>query len=373
MRRWPVLLAVFVCLTEVRVGAAEVLAGRWRGVHTAGGRACQHLILVKKAGSGYSGRGLVFFGVSEKQAVLAAKGAKPRGATAGAMVVLQLYAVRLKDGELTFRGTKAKYVFGGGGGYAPDTFSGTLKPPGVIAGDAADARGTKATFQLAHEQALAKPLPLDVAKGKTHSLACLDTPRYHYTLYVPESYDPATPTPALVNFSPGGRAKPLSTTMADELGWIMVGLTESKNGPIQPSAENRDAALFDLRRRLHIHPRRLYFSGFSGGARMASWSGAAYPGWCAGLICIGAGYLQTPPPLHQPVFFLVGKTDMNHGEVTRLQPAEARKARKTQLVVHPGGHSWGRKEDHEQAIRWLDSLYKGDARPRDARKGAKAR
>ena len=93
------------------------------------------------------------------------------------------------------------------------------------------------------------------------------------------------------------------------------------------------------------------------GARMASWSGVAYPEWCAGVVCIGAGYLQVPPPLHQPVFFLVGKTDMNHREVTALHPAEARKGRKTKLLVHPGGHSWGRKEDHGQAIRWLDSLY----------------
>ena len=369
------LLALLACLAG-GAGAADApveLEGRWRGVHTTGGRAFHDIIRVRKSGGAYTARGLVFFGVSEEQAILATKGTKPRSTVPGAMVVLQLYAVRLTDGTLTFRGTKATSLFGGRGGYAPDTFSATLTPPGAIAGEAADARGTQATFQLAHEDAVARPLPLELAKGKTHQLACLDTARYHYTCHIPRSYDPETPAPVLVNCSPGGRAKPLSTKMGDELGWIMVGLTESKNGPIQPSCENRDAVLFDLRRRFNVHPRRLYFSGFSGGARMASWSGVAYPEWCAGVICIGAGYLQVPPPLHQPVFFIVGKTDMNNAEVTKLHPAEARKGRKTKLVIHPGGHSWGRKEDHEQAVRWLDALYQGaDGRERP-RKDAKGR
>ena len=348
--------------------ATDDLAGRWRAVHTAHGYAVRHLIRVTRSGSGYSARGLAWFGLTEKQALLAAKGSPPRGVnTPGAMAVVQLFAVSLKDGSLTFRGRSARYVFGKRATYAPDTFTGEIKPPGLLAGESTDSAGTKAPFRLWKDGALAKPMPLELAKGKVHRVACLDDEQHHYTCYIPKGYDPAAPTPVLVNCSPGGNAKPLSTATADELGWLMVGLTESRNGPIQPSVANRDAVLFDLRRRFRLHPRRLYFSGFSGGARMASWSGVAYPEWCAGMICIGAGFLQTPPPIHQPVSFIVGQSDMNHGEVTRLSPAEQKKGRKTKLIIHPGGHSWGRKEDHEAAIRWLDGLYRGDAKPAKAK------
>jgi hypothetical protein len=65
-----------------------------------------------------------------------------------------------------------------------------------------------------------------------------------------------------------------------------------------------------------------------------------------------------------PVFFIVGKTDSNHGEVTALHPNEKRDGRKTQLIIHPGGHSWGRKQDQEAAINWLNDLA-GKAGSRD--------
>jgi len=302
---------------------------------------------VRKSGGAYTARGLTWFGMTGKQAMAASGGKAVRGVEA----LLQRFDVRLKDGTLVFASQGAQGVYGQRKRFKGDTLGGRLAPPGIVAGDNGKQGDDLVIVRLWKDGALDTPLPLDLAKGKTHHLACLETDQFHYTCYIPEQYDPATATPVLMNFSPGGNAKPLSTTMADELGWIMVGLTESKNGPVQPSTANRDAVLFDLRRRFRVHPRRLYFSGFSGGARMASWSAIAYP-------CIGAGYLQGSPPRGVPVFFIVGKTDMNRAEVTRLQPAEAAKGRKTKLIVHPGGHSWGRKEDHELAVRWLDSLHK---------------
>jgi len=156
-----------------------------------------------------------------------------------------------------------------------------------------------------------------------------------------------------MNFDPGGNARPLLPKMADEVGWIMVGLTESKNGEWEPVLLNRDAALFDIRRRFNIDWQHVYFSGFSGGARAASTTACTYPTLTKGLICIGAAYGDGTPPVSIPIFFIAGETDMNHGEVVGEHKQAAAKKRKTEMIIHPGGHEWGRAEDHEAAIRWL--------------------
>lgn len=94
-----------------------------------------------------------------------------------------------------------------------------------------------------------------------------------------------------------------------------------------------------------------------------------HPDECAGIICIGAGFIYytngprkdeyTVPPANIPAFLLVGKTDENNKEVTaRLFPQEQQRKRPMKLVIHPGGHDWGRPEDHEATIKWLDSLWK---------------
>lgn len=334
---------------------AKLLPGKWRGVHTAGGGAYHHLIQIRKHGPGWIGQEVLWGHMTEKQAMAATmKRLNKKGLQRKAIVIIQQYAITLKDGDLTLNGLKAQSVLGGK--YNTDSFLGKLKAPGILTGEAKDAKGAGGTFQFWKEGILDKPIRLDLAKGKTHKLGCIDGGKYNYRVYIPKSYDPAKPAPLLLNFSPGGNAQPLSTKKAEELGWIMAGLVESKNGPLQPSVENRDAVLFDLRRRLNIDTRRVYFSGFSGGSRAASLSAVSHTEMCAGIICIGAGYLGgVRPTISLPVFFIVGKTDSNHKEVTGLYPSEKRAGRPTQMIIHPGGHSWGRKQDHEAAIDWLQA------------------
>ncbi len=63
-----------------------------------------------------------------------------------------------------------------------------------------------------------------------------------------------------------------------------------------------------------------------GGRRAAGEEAIGFPDECAGPILIGAGFSQyfdgprrsqyRLPPVHVPVFFLVGETGMNNDEVT---------------------------------------------------------
>ncbi|MCH8968839.1 MAG: hypothetical protein IIA66_06960 [Planctomycetes bacterium] len=344
--------------TKAEPPLEALVPGRWRGMMTADGKTTHMTIEVKEARQGFVGESLMWFGLTEDEAHNAQFGALPRqGVHKRAFVIEQDFAVTLAGDTIKFAGRRPRRLLLPLS-YNPDTFAGRLERPGVVMGTARDTKTVGGFFHLWKEDALHMPLPLELAKGETHELACLDGLPFHYRCHIPQSYDPARPTPLLINSSPMGQGQPLSVKMAEEVGWLMVGLKESKNGPMPPNLENLNAVLFDLRRRFNIHPRRLYFSGFSGGSRMASWAAVNHQDACAGIICIGAGHYDGVPPKLVPIFFIVGQSDFNHDEVVALHSEAERSIRKTELIVHPGGHTWGRPQDHEAAIRWLDGLAK---------------
>jgi hypothetical protein len=328
----------------------DLVPGTWYGYHAAGGGVYRHYIVVGKGQKQgerhvFPAGGIVWYALPDEVAIGCAKGQPIQGNwLPKSSIHAQDFTVTLEGGKLTLTGQNARRVFKGGQ-YNPDVFSAELKRPGVLVGEISGPKDRHETFQLMREELFAKPLALDLEKGKTHdNLAPLDGGSYHYSLYIPKGYDPAKPMPLLLNFSPGGGAPPLSPKMAEQCGWIMAGLTESKNGPVQPSVENLSAALFDIRRRLNVDTKSLYWSGFSGGARLATLCAYAFPGSTRGVICMGAGLYPGNDgclPEGCAAFFIVGQTDSNHGEVTGLFPIE-RKRRKAEMIIHPGGHSWGK-------------------------------
>ena len=364
-RAWVLILIVEGALwaAEPPKKEADAIAGTWRGTHSAGGTGYQHLIKVEKRGVAYAGIGLTYRGMSEEQAQRAMTKQLGANELAGrdALCVQQQWALQWDGKVLTFRSLGAVNCHRGGG-YNPDVFSAEMTTPGILAGEAADMKKKEGRFRLYREGSPEAARPAPIAAGKTENLSCLDDPAYHYTCYLPKAYDPQKEWPVLINFDPSGNGNPLSTKMAEELGWIMVGLTESKNGPWEPVVMNRDAVVFDLRRRFSVNWKRVYFSGLSGGARASSYSAQTFPSLCAGLILIGASYAGgAPPPKEIPIFFIAGQTDMNKGEVEGAHRAAKTAGRKTDIIIHPGGHEWGRAEDHEAAIRWLEKEAGGKA------------
>ena len=346
----------------------ELVPGAWYGYHATGGGVYRHYFQIRKWQKQgdkqiFMGAGIVWFALPDEVAIGCTKGRQIRGNwMPKSCLYAQNFVVTLEGSKLTLKGQNARRVFRGGK-YVPDTFVAELKPPGLLVGEKETEHVGHETFLFIREELLKKPLPLDLEKGKVlRNLTPLAGGKYHYSLYIPKSYDPAKPAPLLLNCSPGGGAPPLSPRMAEKHGWIMAGLSESRNGPLQPSVENIAATLFDLRRRFNLDTGRSYFSGFSGGARLASWCAYTFPGAARGLICMGAGYYpgnRGRLPEKCAVFFIVGKTDSNHKEVTGLFPREKTR-RKAEMIIHPGGHSWGRKEDQEKAIEWLEKLATGE-------------
>jgi predicted esterase len=351
--------------------AAQLLAGEWRGYAVdQNGQTYQHRFTFRMTGAKGTAEAVMSTDMSEAQVARAREKKAPDPAPIpGAHALTQSFDVTLTHDTVTLQGTQLDLFYDQRdekGTYTTDRFIATLQSPGLLIGTWGEPSTNCGYFFASAPGALAVPPPLDLATGKIHRLVCAGATNLHYTLYIPCRYDPQKPTPLLINDSPSANAKPLSTSMAEETGWIMAGLTESANNADtwRTCQANCAGALFDIQRRLNIDPKRVYFSGFSGGSRRAAHRAINYPDQTAGLICIGAGYsywnsgpreghYRNPPP-GIPIFFIVGQTDMNFDEVTkRVYPEEEKRGRPIQMVIHPAGHTWGRPEDHEAAIRWL--------------------
>src|SRR5258708_24878109 len=97
-------------------------------------------------------------------------------------------------------------------------------------------------------------------------------PEQSYALYVPKSYSATRPWPIIYAFDPvanGSRPVELMKDSAERYGYIVAGANNSRNGSWKIEAEAAQAMLHDTEKRLSIDGRRVYFAGFSGGARVA--------------------------------------------------------------------------------------------------------
>ena len=157
----------------------------------------------------------------------------------------------------------------------------------------------------------------------------------------------------------GGKADPLLPAVAEELGWLSVGLAESSNANVVNGlAEKNEACCFavllDLKQRFRIDPRRIYFAGFSGGAFRAHARAIRFldeP--AAGVLDIGMG-LVIAADNGLPVFYLMGEKDAPGRELLAAFP-ELRKrfGDRVALRTHPGGRVWNVTAALAEGMRWL--------------------
>ena len=191
-----------------------------------------------------------------------------------------------------------------------------------------------------------------------YSVKCLQQTDQSYALYIPSHYLPGIRWPVVYVFDPGARGSipvELMKEAAEQYGYIIAASNNSRNGPWEPEAKAAQAMWEDTHRRLSINDSCVYFAGFSGGARVASY--LAQSCHCAqGVILNGAGFSENAPPSAKnrfAVFEIVGFTDMNYIEMVELD-----KTLETQGFSHflrrfNGSHQWGPKEVWIEAFAWL--------------------
>ena len=199
-----------------------------------------------------------------------------------------------------------------------------------------------------------------LAKGEIiQSVVCANNPEQSYALYLPSTYGPEKSWPILIALDPGAHGKPPVEHFkdaAEQQGWIIVGSNQSRNGPLEPTINSVNAIWRDLHQRFSIDDRRVYFTGFSGGARAAV-TIAMRCDCAAGVIGVGAGFpIEVAPTaaIRFAYFALAGIDDFNFPEVKTLEEALAKAGVNHELKVFAGRHEWPPADAATEAIEWME-------------------
>ena len=169
----------------------------------------------------------------------------------------------------------------------------------------------------------ARPLS---AGAIVESVVCDSDSSQSYALYLPSSYSSIRRWPIIYFFDPGGRgARPvqLYRETAEKYGFVIAGSNNSQNFSTDDLSKTLNAIWQDTHRRLMLDERRIYTSGFSGGARVAgAMALGCGPCHVAGVIVHGAGYPsgeRSAARDRMDYFLAVGDLDFNWREVIGIR------------------------------------------------------
>ena len=190
----------------------------------------------------------------------------------------------------------------------------------------------------------------------------------NWQITVPEFYDPDKSPGLLVYISPSNSGKmPRSwLSLPESHNFIWIGADQSGNRIAV--ARRVTMALFAVglvNKRYSIDSRRIYLSGFSGGARVAGLVAAAYPQIFKGDIYIGGAETWedelTPDKLEamkqNRYVFIVGSDDFNRRmarEVAEKYTAAGIENIELKIIAHMG-HELPRSRDMYDALNYLDA------------------
>ena len=203
-------------------------------------------------------------------------------------------------------------------------------------------------------------------------VACAARPEQSYALYLPSNYTPERQWPVLFAFDPAARRRvpvDLAKDAAEKYGYIVAGSNNSRNGPTRPQVEAADAMIQDVTARLPVDTRRMYTTGFSGGARVAVTTALLCGDCIAGVFAQGAGFPASAPPskdVRFSTFAAVGDADFNYPELFELDQRLEELGLARRLRVFEGPHGWAPAEVWQEAIEWFEVRAMAEARrPRD--------
>ena len=195
-------------------------------------------------------------------------------------------------------------------------------------------------------------------------------PQESYALYLPSGYSPSRPTPILYAFDPRARGRvPVERfqAAAERYGWAVVGSNNSRNGIAVTDIVSR--LWEDTHGRLAIDERRVYMTGFSGGARVASGIALSSRGLVAGVIAFGAGLPSGVPTVKNAPFVFfggAGRDDFNLPEMRQLAADLDNASIPNRLETWEGGHEWAPPELCTLAVEWLElSAMRAGTRAKD--------
>ncbi|HKY06360.1 MAG TPA: hypothetical protein VJQ56_15800, partial [Blastocatellia bacterium] len=217
---------------------------------------------------------------------------------------------------------------------------------------------------------------ITVATGRVvDKVECKADAGQSYALYVPSNYTPEKRWPVLYCFDPLARGRvPVEQfrEAAEKYGYILAGSNNSQNGPNQNPVGAFTAMWKDTHARFAIDDKRVYATGFSGGARVATRLAILCKGCIAGVIACGAGF----PPDLQPgqatagarfvYYATVGIDDYNFPELKNLDETLDALSIPHLVKAFTGAHQWPPASACIEAIEWMEiEAIKANRRGRD--------
>ncbi len=202
-------------------------------------------------------------------------------------------------------------------------------------------------------------------------VVAVSAPEQSYALYLPKNYSAAKRWPIVYVFDPGAHGEIPAALMqpaAEQFGYIIAASNNSKNGPWKPDAIAAQAMFNDTHDRLSLDDQRVYFAGFSGGARVASHLAQSCK--CTQAVFLsGAGFSTDSPPTAADtfaVFLTAGLLDFNYPELVGLDANLESLGSPHFLRRFDGGHQWAPADIWPEALAWADLLaMKAKHRERD--------
>ena len=189
-------------------------------------------------------------------------------------------------------------------------------------------------------------------------VACAADPLQTYSVFLPESYDPARQWPVLVVLDPGGRSVAAAGRFiepAQELGWIVVSSdgTRSDVG-MEPNRRAVNALWPEIHERFASDPRRIYLAGFSGTVGVAFLL-ARETGVVAGIIAAGGRFIEEVYAGNKaPVFAAAGDGDFNFQGMRTVHARMLEEGVPTRFEAFSGRHEWMPPEIARHAVEWME-------------------
>jgi predicted esterase len=189
-------------------------------------------------------------------------------------------------------------------------------------------------------------------------VTAMKQPEQSYALYLPSTYSQDKLWPAIYAFDPGARGSvpvQLMREAAERNGYILVGSNNSRNGSWKVEAEAAEAIIKDTHARLSVDDRRVYFAGFSGGARVAAQI-AQVCKCAAGVLLNGAGFHPLAFDSKDApfvAFAAVGTFDFNYPELVSTDDELEKLGYSHFFRPFEGPHQWAPASAMEDALAWF--------------------
>jgi len=189
-------------------------------------------------------------------------------------------------------------------------------------------------------------------------VVCEEDAAQSYALYVPSSYANTKKWPVIFCFDASARGRiPVERLQAaaEKYGYLVAGSLTSRNGPWAANTAAARAMVKDVSAHFSIDVARIYTTGVSGGARVATTFGLS--GLSKGVIACSAGFPmpdKIPTQIPFVYFGTAGVEDFNYWEMRRLDQDLSRRKAVHRTVIFKGGHEWASAALMTEAVEWLE-------------------